>query len=165
MLMSEENKQYDGITYRHPDEPPLLFKILYYGLWVWGLCFMGYFLFSGWSSHERYESIKKAKEARLAAERLKGAGMARVPTTEERGTAHLVKEGKELFATRCASCHGVNAKGGIGPDLTRKQYKYGRTAPEVTTTIGDGRPGGMPPFKNELSTSQIEALVQYVLSL
>lgn len=163
--MSDEHKQYDGISYRHPDKPPMIFNILYYGLWIWGLCFMGYFLFSGWSSHGRYESIKRAKEARLATEKLKGTGGGQVPTNEERGTAHLIAQGKEEFAKRCASCHGANGKGGIGPDLTRKQFKYGRTAPDVTLSIGEGRPGGMPPFKNELSPGQIEGLVQYVLSL
>jgi cytochrome c oxidase cbb3-type subunit III len=162
--MAAENKEYDGIAYNPKDQPPLIFNLLYYGLWVWGLCFMGYFLFSGWSSHGEYAAIKHAKEARLAAEKLKGVAAA-VPTNEERGTARLIHEGKEEYVKRCASCHGQTAKGGIGPDLTRKRYKYGRTAPEVTRTISEGRPGGMPPFKNELSPDKIEGLVQYLLSL
>jgi cytochrome c oxidase cbb3-type subunit III len=142
--MAVENKEYDGIRYNPQDSPPLIFNLLYYGLWVWGLCFMGYFLFSGWSSHGEYAAVKRAKEARLATEKL---------------------EGKEEFGKRCVSCHGQNAKGGIGPDLTRKGFKYGRSAPEVTRSITEGRPGGMPPFKNELPPDKIDGLVQYVLSL
>ncbi|HJV67485.1 MAG TPA: c-type cytochrome [Geomonas sp.] len=162
--MQDDHKEYDGIKYRPNDSPPLIFKILFCGLLVWGLCFMGYFLFSGWSSHGEYASIKTAKEARLAAQ-TQLAKPGEVSTNEERRTTHLAGEGKALFATHCASCHGADAKGGIGPDLTRKQFKYGRSAPEVTRTIVEGRPGGMPPFQGQLSKDQIEGLVKYVLSL
>jgi cytochrome c oxidase cbb3-type subunit 3 len=163
--MHDDDKEYDGIRYRPNDSPPLVFKLLYYGLWVWGLCFMGYFLFSGWSSHGEYASIKLAKESRLAAQNLQVAKPAEVSTNDEQRTARLVGEGKALFPTHCASCHGANAKGGIGPDLTSKQFKYGRTAPDVTRSIVEGRPGGMPAFQGQLSKDQIEGLAQYVLSL
>ena len=163
--MSDGNKEYDGISYNPKDRPPFIFNLLYYGLWIWGLCFMGYFLFSGWSSYGEYAGIKKAKEARLAAQKQTGAGGVTVNTMRERTTPELISQGKKDFAVHCASCHGPAAKGGIGPDLTRKTFKYGKTAPEVTRTVLEGRPGGMPSFKNELSTDQIEGLVQYVLSL
>lgn len=163
--MSVGDKDYDGIKYNAQDKPPFIFKLLYYGLWAWGLCFMGYFLFSGWSSHAEYAEIKKAKEARLATQRQTGSEGTTVTTMEERKSPELIAQGKKDFVTHCASCHGAEAKGGIGPDLTRKQFKYGRSAPEVTRTVIDGRPGGMPAFKNELSNKQIDGLVQYVLSL
>jgi cytochrome c oxidase cbb3-type subunit 3 len=163
--MSDENKEYDGIRYRANDRPPMVFKILLTVLVVWGVCFMGYYLFSGWSSYAEFDAVKKAKEARLAAEKAKGGEAATPSTHQETKTADLVAEGKKEFATRCSPCHGENAKGGIGPDLTRKEFKYGKSAPEITTTISEGRPGGMPPFKNELSREKLEGLVQYVLSL
>jgi len=163
--MSDEHKDYDGIRYRANDRPPLVFKILATVLFVWGVCFTGYYLLSGWSSRAEFDAAKKAKEARLAAEKAKGAETAAPGTRRETRTADLLADGKKEFATRCAPCHGENAKGGIGPDLTRKQFKYGRSAPEVTTSIGEGRPGGMPPFKNELSREKLEGLAQYVLSL
>lgn len=163
--MSDEQKDYDGIRYNAKDVPPLVFKLLYYGLWIWGLCFMGYFLFSGWSSYGEYAEIKKAKEARLAAQKQTGAGGVTVNTLGERKTPELIAQGKKDFAAHCASCHGPAAQGGIGPDLTRKKYKYGKSAPEVTRSVLEGRPGGMPAFKNELSTDQINGVVQYLLSL
>ena len=86
---------------------------------------------------------------------------------QEKNPAELVAEGKKDFAERCASCHGADAKGGqgIGPDLTKKQFKYGRNLQEVTRSIVEGRPGGMPAFKNDLKTEKVQGLAQYVLSL
>lgn len=162
--MHDDNKEYDGIRYRPNDEPPLPFKILHRGLALWGICFIAYYLLSGWSSHGEYIQVKKAKEARLAAEKAKG-GEEKLATHEEKRSTRDIGEGKKAFAARCASCHGAEAKGGIGPNLTARQFKYGRSAPEVTRSIVEGRPGGMPPFGNELSKEQIEGLVQYVLSL
>ncbi|MBU5637777.1 cytochrome c [Geomonas sp. Red69] len=163
--MSDENKEYDGIRYRAEKNSPLVFRILFFGLVTWGIIFMAYYLFSGWSSYGEFAEVKKAKEARLAVQGEKAAAGQAVPAHEEIRTADLAAEGKKEFAARCASCHGADAKGGIGPDLTAKKYKYGRTAPEVTTSISDGRPGGMPGFKNELSGDKMQGLVQYVLSL
>ncbi|QWV92291.1 c-type cytochrome [Geomonas oryzisoli] len=163
--MSDENKEYDGIRYRAEKSSPLVFRILYFGLWAWGIIFMAYYLFSGWSSYGEFDQIKKAKEARLAVQQEKGAAGQAVPTSKEIKSTDLAEAGKKEFAARCASCHGADGKGGIGPDLTAKKYKYGRTAPEVTASISDGRPGGMPGFKNELSGDKIQGLVQYVLSL
>lgn len=163
--MSDENKEYDGIRYRAEKNAPLVFRILFWGLVIWGVIFMAYYLFSGWSSYGEYAEIKKAKEARLAAQTQKEAAAKSVPTHEEIRTTNLIGEGKKEFAERCAACHGADGKGGIGPDLTAKTFKYGKTAPDVTATISDGRPGGMPGFKNELSGDKIQGLVQYVLSL
>lgn len=163
--MSDDNKDFDGIRYNPQDKPPRVFTILHYGLAVWGVCFMAYYLFSGWSSHAEYAEIKKAKETRLAAAKLTEGESKAIPTHEEDRTTRLLDEGKKEYAARCAACHGEDGKGGIGPDLTSKSYKYGRTAPEVTSSIVDGRPGGMPGFKNELSQEKTEGVVQYVLSL
>lgn len=163
--MSEFDKEYDGIRYNPQDKPPRIFTAIHWSLAIWGICFMAYYLLSGWSSQAEYAEIKKAKEARLAAAKAKEGEAKAVPTHEEDRTRHLAEEGKEVYAERCASCHGPDGKGGIGPDLTQKSYKYGRTAPEVTKTVVEGRPGGMPGFKNDLSQEKLEGVVQYVLSL
>lgn len=163
--MSDENKEYDGIRYRAEKHSPLVFRILFFGLVTWGVIFMAYFLFSGWNSESEYAEIKKAKEARLAAQAQQEVETKAVPTHEEISTTNLLDEGKKEFAARCASCHGADGKGGIGPNLTAKKYKYGKTAPEVTSSIAEGRPGGMPGFKNELSGDKLQGVVQYVLSL
>jgi cytochrome c oxidase cbb3-type subunit 3 len=73
--------------------------------------------------------------------------------------------GKAEFAARCASCHGADAKGGIGPDLTRREFTYGKDEKALVETIVGGRPGGMPAFGEQLSPAQIEGVVRFILSL
>jgi cytochrome c oxidase cbb3-type subunit III len=164
--MSDENKEYDGIRYRAEKKSPLVFRILFSVLIVWGVSFMGYYLFSGWSSQTEYAGLKKAKELRLATQKVSGEAEA-VNIVKEKKPGALLVQGKKDFAERCASCHGADARGGlgIGPDLTRKKFKYGKNAQEVTRSILEGRPGGMPAFKNDLQKDKVEGLVEYVLSL
>ncbi len=44
------------------NEPPLYFKILYYGLIAWAVVFMAYYLLSGWSSHEEFRQKMEAHQ-------------------------------------------------------------------------------------------------------
>ena len=163
--MSAEDKDYDGIHYRKETKTPLVFRILFTVLVVWGVAFMGHYLFGGWSSHAEYAQKKSAKEAQLAAQQLKGVAPEAAVAIPGAKMQEYLAIGKREFGERCASCHGASAKGGIGPDLTGASYKYGKTAALITQSITEGRPGGMPSFKNDLSHEKIEGLVQYLLSL
>lgn len=158
--MSDDNKDFDGITYRVETSSPAIFRILFTVLVIWGVCFMGYYLFNGWSSEGEFAQKKQAKQARLAAS-APAESKTPVAGTQEDSIA----VGKKEFAERCAACHGADAKGGIGPDLTRTEFKYGKTATAIATSITDGRAGGMPSFKNDLSHEKVEGLVKYLLSL
>src|SRR5262245_58651403 len=46
--------------------------------------------------------------------------------------------GGELFTANCATCHGAEAKGGIGPNITCKT--------DVLTTVRTGKGVTMPAF-------------------
>ena len=73
--------------------------------------------------------------------------------------------GERLFHEHCAVCHGTDGRGLIGPDLTRKDFTYGKTEAALIKTISTGRPGGMPAFGNILSQEQIKWLSQFIHSL
>ncbi|WP_020676357.1 cbb3-type cytochrome c oxidase N-terminal domain-containing protein [Geopsychrobacter electrodiphilus] len=49
----------DGIVEDRKQAPPIYFNILFYGLIVWGVIFMAYFLLSGWSSHQEFAQKMK----------------------------------------------------------------------------------------------------------
>jgi cytochrome c oxidase cbb3-type subunit 2 len=112
---------------------------------------------------------------------------AAVPAVTERehlvnplaGNPKAIAEGKRLFADNCASCHGGNAKGDIGPDLTDNVFLYvegdlpdddyfevinNGTSPGM---IEEGRKakGGMIPFKDTLSKDEIWSVIAYIRSL
>jgi cytochrome c oxidase cbb3-type subunit 3 len=50
-IHSDQDEPFDGIRENRENKPPAYFNILFYGLILWGLIFMGYYLLSGWSSH------------------------------------------------------------------------------------------------------------------
>ncbi len=76
------------------------------------------------------------------------------------------QEGKKLFAVmNCAGCHGYDAKGGMGPDLTDTAWRYGGTPIEIYKSIYEGRPQGMPAWGNALPPNTLWQLVAYVQSL
>jgi cytochrome c oxidase cbb3-type subunit III len=149
---------FDGITENRVNSPPAYFNVLFFGLVLWGLVFMAYFLFSGWSSDAEFQAKMEAhKQASAAAA---PAAAARVTSPAKADPA----AGQKIFATTCAMCHGANGEGGIGPDL-RGELKYGGTRDAVYATISKGRPNGMPAFGSQLSGNDLENLVAFVLSL
>jgi cbb3-type cytochrome c oxidase subunit III len=82
--------------------------------------------------------------------------------------------GKQTFNRYCANCHGLNAEGSPGndltpaaPDLTRKEWKHGSTEGEIFTSIKEGVPPdfNMGAWKDQLKDEEIWNVVNYVKSL
>lgn len=73
--------------------------------------------------------------------------------------------GKKLFISAgCMACHGGNARGAVGPDLTDDEWLRPFSQPMVFRTIQNGRIGTlMSPFKGVLSDEQIWQLVEYLM--
>lgn len=72
-----------------------------------------------------------------------------LPTAEDVGA----ERGAALYEARCAECHGVDATGGVGPDLTGIAARNGGTFPQTRVMAqidGMGRHGDpdavMPEF-------------------
>ena len=162
--MSEQH-DYDGIKYREEKSSPGGFRILFTVLAVWGVAFMGHYLFSGWSSQSEADAAKIARDNRKqAAHKAVEATAAGAAGGGDKIEAY-VAAGKQLYGTLCVSCHGENAKGGVGPDLTSSKYKYGKSRLDITKSISEGRPGGMPSFSSQINAEQVESLVEFVLTL
>jgi cytochrome c oxidase cbb3-type subunit 3 len=71
---------------------------------------------------------------------------------------------KQLFETSCASCHGFDAGGGVGPNIQRVPANRGDD--EVVRIIKNGVPGtGMPAFGGTLTDAQAMQIVAYIRSL
>jgi cytochrome c oxidase cbb3-type subunit III len=162
--MSEQH-EYDGIRYREEKSSPGIFRIIFTVLAVWGVIFMGYYLFSGWSSQAEADAAKKARDSqKQAAHKVVEATAAGTAGGGHKIEAY-VAAGKKLYGTLCVACHGESAKGGVGPDLTASTYKYGKSRLDITKTISEGRPGGMPSFSGQVDKEQVESLVEFVLTL
>lgn len=84
------------------------------------------------------------------------------------GKAKPNTKGAELFATNCASCHGVNGKGlrEFGaPNLTDNIWLYGGDSATITQTVLQSRQGVMPRWNDKLDPVTIKMLAAYVHSL
>jgi len=67
-----------------------------------------------------------------------------------------------LYQTYCATCHGADRLGGIGPALLPGNLKRLR-GDQAAEVIANGRPATqMPGFANELSEDQIEVLAALI---
>ncbi len=78
------------------------------------------------------------------------------------------EQGKVLFATNCASCHGENGKGNRdfgAPNLTDGIWLYGGSRAAVMDMITNAYGGVMPTWDERLSDSAIKELSIYVHSL
>lgn len=149
-----EQHDYDGIRHREERRFPAIFRVLFAGLVIWGVIFMGYYLFGGWSSPKEFEEkIKAGQQPPAAAAPVAGAA------------AVTPDQARQLYAANCAACHGDNGKGGVGPDLTVSVYKYGKDKATVVKSIMDGRDGGMPGFSSHMQPAQAAAVADYLLGL
>jgi cytochrome c oxidase cbb3-type subunit 3 len=80
--------------------------------------------------------------------------------------ASAVEMGKRLYTTmNCADCHGYDAKGAMGPDLTDNYWRYGGTPAAIYNSIAQGRPQGMPAWGTALPPIEIWRLTAYIQSL
>ena len=74
-----------------------------------------------------------------------------------------IRIGNALFANRCALCHGGDAKGSLGPDLTQR-WARGASDESAFNIIRNGVPGSsMPP--NGAPDNELWAIVAYLRSV
>jgi mono/diheme cytochrome c family protein len=76
-----------------------------------------------------------------------------------------IQLGKKLYMSAgCIACHGGNARGAVGPDLTDDEWLRPFSLQMVHDTIANGRSGTlMSPFKSDLTDEQIWSLVSYII--
>ena len=74
--------------------------------------------------------------------------------------------GAARFSRTCASCHGAQAQGLIGPNLTADRWIHGGSVEQIFQSVAKGWPAkGMPPWGRVVKPEELAALVSYVRSL
>ena len=73
--------------------------------------------------------------------------------------------GKGIFRIYCAPCHGIAARGGRGPDLTRGVFRHGTTDSDLSRVIAQGVPGTEMGDYDRLGKENIGRLVAYIRSV
>ena len=97
-----------------------------------------------------------------------GAGSSKPaePKIEALTDAASLGEGKAIYTKNCASCHGNEGQGGIGPNFTDDYWLHGAGMNNVVHTINNGVPAkGMISWKPILKEDEILKVASYILSL
>ena len=103
-------------------------------------------------------------------------GQAPVDTLPAGVTPAAIAAGKQLFLGDglCLACHGADAKGSIGPNLTDQTWLHGAgTYPEIVARVLSGVPAEqsklgqiMPPRGGSgITDEQVRAVAAYVWSM
>ena len=79
--------------------------------------------------------------------------------------APAISQGQQLYmAMNCVGCH-FHGGGGMGPPLMDDQWRYGGRLDQIAASIAEGRPNGMPAWRDKLTDDQIWKLAAYVRSM
>lgn len=157
-------EDYDGIEERQDTSRklPTGWLMFFIGVMVWGV----YYAFvhvpiGSWSQYKEYDA-EVASEAPASSTMTATITIPPPSANPYRGVADEMAEGGALYAEHCAACHGEDGEGGIGPGLTGPAYIYGGSDPDLFASVMDGRPGGMPPFKDSLGEKKTWEVLAYV---
>jgi len=77
-----------------------------------------------------------------------------------------IAAGSSTFRQMCAACHGMQAQGGVGPNLTDRFWIHGGRPMDVYRTVSGGvLAKGMPPWEVNLGRRKVVQVVAYVGTL
>ena len=87
-------------------------------------------------------------------------------TFAQNSSSPNASEGRTLFESSCAGCHGLDAHGSErGPDISTRQPIVQLSDEDILRILRAGRPtAGMPPFAF-LGQAKLKALLDYVRTL
>jgi cytochrome c oxidase cbb3-type subunit 3 len=73
---------------------------------------------------------------------------------------------KEIFTSKCFTCHGKAGEGGAGPNLTDNYWLHQGSLNDIYHTIKNGYPDkGMQSWANDYTPKEISFLASYVKSI
>jgi cytochrome c oxidase cbb3-type subunit 3 len=80
--------------------------------------------------------------------------------------AKTLADGKQIFVSTGAPCHGPQAQGLVGPNLTDKFWLHGGAPVDIHKSITNGYPEkGMRPWGPVLGAGRVRSVAAFVLSL
>ncbi len=74
-------------------------------------------------------------------------------------------EGKAVFRSNCAFCHGVTGAGGRGPALDTGRFLHGGSDADLTAVIQKGVSGSTMPGFASITGSELKNLLLFIRSL
>lgn len=159
--------EYDGIQELN-NPTPAWFMVLFYSTIVFAIGYLlVYHVFDiGQLQDAEYKTEMAQAEVAKKIYLSKAANRVDENTVKLITDPALLAEGKVTFKQTCAPCHGDNAQGVVGPNLTDEYWLHGNKVNDIFKTIKYGIPSkGMPTWEKQLSPKQIADVSNYILSL
>ena len=159
----------DGIQ-EYDNPAPGWLMAMFYGSIVFSALYLGYYAlsFSNDSMEMGYRAEVRVDRAAIQAHF--DANPMVAPSAQEllagAADSKTVAIGRARFVKTCAACHGEQAQGLIGPNLTDDRWLHGGRISEVFNIIVKGVPAkGMPPWGRALAPTELSALASYIRSV
>jgi cytochrome c oxidase cbb3-type subunit 3 len=159
---------YDGI--REYDNPlPGWWRMLFLGTIVFAGFYGLYFHVVGWghTPDESYRATLVTYESKKALrDQADAANVSEDLLARDAGDPRLLQHGADVFVTRCASCHTVDGRGLIGPNLTDNFQIHGSSRMDIFKTVRGGVSGtAMPAWGEQLPMTDVVAVAAYATTL
>lgn len=156
---------YDGI--KEFDNPlPTWWLMTFYGTIIFAFLYVVHY--------ESGSGLSMKKELELALSQIEAvkASAPSVVTESEESLIEKSKDpqmlavGAEVFNSKCASCHGNELQGLIGPNLTDNHWIHGKgKLRDIMMVVKNGQPDkGMPPWDGILKNDEMLAVTAYIHS-
>ena len=129
------------------------------------IAFSLFYPFFANSTVDEYNEVAAAEAQRLADE------LAKLEISDEviqgiMGQPEVMQVMGKTFQSNCSTCHGKQAEGGAGPNLTDSHWLHGGSLVEIFTVIRNGVPGKeMQPWLETLGPGGVLQMAAYVGSL
>lgn len=90
-------------------------------------------------------------------------GSPEVPVGADGQPDAVLEQGRDVYGSSCAQCHGSSGQGGRGKRLNdgQAEERYPEVA-DMIAVVAEGKGSGMPAFDGKLEPGEIEAVVRYI---
>ena len=158
----------DGITeYDNPCPPWLMY--IFYTTILFAVFYLGYHFGSvrDGKLHVAATVVPPANMTQAEEVLLELPEITEAQLTTLLADKEALANGKEVYSSKCSSCHGEEGEGLIGPNLVDNYWLHGRgEIREIASIISDGIPDtGMAAWRGKVSDENIQRTAAYIKSL
>lgn len=157
---------YDGIRELDNRIPPW-FSMLFYGTIIWAaIYFMVFHVFDDGQVQSKEYKVE-IEQAKMERDFLVRTGaFINEETVKFVDDAASMAEGKEIYLKNCATCHGQNGEGLVGPNLTDDFWIHGGGVKNIFKVIKYGVPAkGMISWETQLDPKKMQSASSYIITL
>jgi cytochrome c oxidase cbb3-type subunit 3 len=163
ILMEDD---FDGIKELDNKIPPWFNLLFLITIIIAVLYMLNFYVFkTGKLQYQEYdEEMRQASIEK--AELIKSGALVNENNVTRLMDAASLTAGRDIFKANCVPCHGPEAGGVIGPNLTDDYWIHGGGIKNIFHTITYGVPAkGMISWQTQLNARQIQEVASYVMSL